>query len=142
MTILKFNPKSFLIPMIVALPLFISCKDKETAEENIPTTVQEATLEQKKQALENVAPTSTSTSASMATGAINPAHGQPGHDCAVPVGAPLNGGGTSSQSKPIQTINANGNTSSPVKPISGSGAINPPHGQPGHRCDIQVGDPL
>lgn len=25
---------------------------------------------------------------------------------------------------------------------SNSGKINPPHGQPGHRCDISVGQPL
>lgn len=137
MTISRFNPKSFLIVLLASAPFFISCKDKETVVET-PNTVQEATLEQKKQALQNVAPTSSQTINSSSTGgdlALNPPHGQPGHDCAVPVGAPLNGSGNSSTSPVLNKTNS-------VPPtISGNG-INPPHGQPGHRCDIKVGDPL
>ncbi|MDC8001690.1 hypothetical protein POV26_11625 [Aequorivita todarodis] len=137
MTIPRFNPKSFLIVLLAAAPFFISCKDKETPTDTT-NTVQEATLEQKKQALQNVAPatTTTTTTANSGNQAINPAHGQPGHDCAIPVGAPLNGGGTSSKTIQMNTDNAN-----PIKAFSGSG-LNPAHGQPGHRCDIKVGDPL
>ncbi|HNP68954.1 MAG TPA: hypothetical protein PKH16_13690 [Aequorivita sp.] len=137
MTISKFIPKSFLIPMLAALPLFISCKDEKKIEEKAPATTQEATLEQKKQALQNVAPTSTTTTNSSNNGgAVNPPHGQPGHDCAIPVGAPLNGGSGSTNATPT-TNKANAVPAS----ISGKG-VNPPHGQPGHRCDIKVGDPL
>jgi len=138
MTISKFIPKSFLIPMFIALPFFISCKDKEVSEEKATETVQEATLEQKKQALENVAPTSSSLNSTANTGggAVNPPHGQPGHDCAIPVGAPLNGASGSTNANPT-TNKANAVPAS----ISGKG-VNPPHGQPGHRCDIKVGDPL
>lgn len=135
MTISKFIPKSFLIPMVAALPLFISCKDEKKVEENAPAATQEATLEQKKQALQNVAPTSTTTTnSSKSGGAVNPPHGQPGHDCAIPVGAPLNG----AQGSTTPAINK---TNAVPASISGNG-VNPPHGQPGHRCDIKVGDPL
>ncbi len=135
MTIPKFNPKSFLIVLLASAPFFISCKDKTaTAEEPVNKT-QEATLEQKKQTLQNVAPTTNTTSVSGDL-AINPAHGQPGHRCDIPVGAPLNGTSESSNSAPA--INK---TNQVPASISGNG-INPPHGQPGHRCDIKVGDPL
>ncbi len=65
--------------------------------------------------------------------ALNPAHGQPGHRCDIPVGAPLN-------SVPATTTN-NAESGSPVI-NSGEVKLNPAHGQPGHRCDIKVGDPL
>ena len=81
--------------MVAAFPLFMSCKDEKVAEQT-PAATQEATLEQKKQALENAAPASTTINAASNGGAVNPPHGQPGHDCKIPVGAPLNGaaGGT------------------------------------------------
>lgn len=134
----KINSKSFLILLLIPSLFFISCNDSEKKVENEAETVQEATLEQKKQALENVAPTQSSTNTS-GNVAINPAHGQPGHDCAVPVGAPLTGSGSSTitpKASPIQTNNA-----VPAQ-TSGGGNLNPAHGQPGHRCDIKVGDPL
>jgi len=37
----------------------------------------------------------------------------------------------------VQTV-----TTQPVIPITAKAARNPPHGQPGHRCDIAVGAPL
>lgn len=54
------------------------------------------------------------------TASVNPEHGQPGHDCSVPVGAPL---GNSNQ-------------------VSRSSEVNPPHGEPGHDCTVPVGAPL
>lgn len=60
---------------------------------------------------------------------LNPPHGEPGHDCALPVGAPLNGAKAASPSTTPAT--ATGNTK-----------INPPHGQPGHDCAVPVGSPL
>ena len=137
MTFSKFIPKSFLIPMVAAFPLFMSCKDEKVAEQT-PAATQEATLEQKKQALENAAPASTTINAASNGGAVNPPHGQPGHDCKIPVGAPLNGaaGGTNATSMPAMN-----QTKATPAAISGNG-VNPPHGQPGHRCDIKVGDPL
>jgi hypothetical protein len=55
-----------------------------------------------------------------AKGMLNPAHGEPGHRCDIPVGSPLN----------IPTA------------APAVARMNPPHGEPGHRCDIPVGSPL
>ena len=78
---------------------------------------------------------------------VNPAHGQPNHRCDIPVGAPLNSAanGTTTPSQPnqvqmqpqVQTIVQ----PSTVKTVTPKG-MNPPHGQPNHRCDIPVGAPL
>lgn len=57
---------------------------------------------------------------------INPPHGEPGHDCAVPVGQPLSSG-SSNQSGPVIEQESN---------------LNPPHGEPGHDCAVPVGQPL
>ncbi len=137
MTLPKFKFKSILVLIFISTALLMSCKDKDQVSEIKTNTVQEATLEQKKQALENFAPTSTTTVSSNGDLAINPAHGQPGHRCEIPVGAPLNGSGKTN-SAPVQTEMNKAKTPAPT---SGSG-INPAHGQPGHRCDIKVGDPL
>ena len=73
----------------------------------------------------------------------NPAHGKPGHNCALAVGAPLN---QTIAAQP-QTINTN----IPVQPtavavsppVNTSGKkLNPKHGEAGHRCDLAVGAPL
>lgn len=50
---------------------------------------------------------------------VNPPHGNLGHRCDLPVGAPL----TPTKSSDIVLLN-------------------PAHGMAGHRCDIPVGDPL
>lgn len=85
---------------------------------------------------------------------MNPAHGQPGHRCDIPVGAPLNSppGKTAQPQTTTQAtritptasgtpaiLNANPVAAAPVETKPG---MNPPHGQPGHRCDIAVGAPL
>jgi hypothetical protein len=89
-----------------------------------------------------VQPASTSSTAS---GKLNPAHGQPGHDCAVAVGAPLN-------SKPAQAatkvatpkINVSQPASNSAVPVLNEKGqrLNPAHGQPGHDCAVAVGAPL
>lgn len=85
--------------------------------------------------------------------ALNPAHGQPFHNCAIAVGAPLNSAPQLSpapqavvpqQNSANTSINANPVFPSPV-PAKATGpkpALNPAHGQPNHRCDIAVGAPL
>lgn len=71
---------------------------------------------------------------------INPAHGQPGHRCDLAVGAPLiNTDGSPVPAASPQNINA---TPAQQQPVPAGLKINPPHGQPGHRCDLQVGAPL
>lgn len=141
MKISRFNLKSLIVALLVGAPLFISCKDKTTTVEEPVSATQEASLEQKKQALENVSPTTNTINASGDV-ALNPAHGQPGHRCDIAVGAPLNGTAEKSNTTTTpQKIDLNNMNATPP-PTSGGGKLNPAHGQPGHRCDIKVGDPL
>ncbi len=65
-----------------------------------------------------------------ATAQLNPPHGEPGHDCAVPVGAPLNSGNTAPAVAPSS------------QPANANAKLNPPHGEPGHDCAVPVGAPL
>ena len=82
------------------------------------------------------------------TKGINPAHGQPGHRCDIAVGAPLNSAPTQQvQATQGQTVQVNPNqqkmvTTTTAAPVKVAKGMNPPHGQPGHRCDIAVGAPL
>ena len=91
---------------------------------------------------------------------MNPSHGQPGHRCDIPVGAPLNsppgkGATTTTPATPgkaytvTSTPNKTTATNSGVPallstpaPVTTAPGMNPPHGQAGHRCDIAVGAPL
>lgn len=91
--------------------------------------------------------------------ALNPEHGMPGHRCEIPVGAPLtsnpedyannpNAPGASAQPQMPQggpVIETKINPSAPSSPATSSGGskrLNPAHGEPGHDCNIPVGDPL
>ena len=73
---------------------------------------------------------------------MNPPHGQPNHRCDIAVGAPLNSKPVPAQTQattaaqPQVTMKQIPNTQ---KTLPG---MNPPHGEPGHRCDIAVGAPL
>ena len=74
---------------------------------------------------------------------INPPHGQPGHRCEIPVGAPLNSAprqNTTTQN--VQTQPKVVTSTVPSQKTATAPGMNPPHGEPGHRCDIAVGAPL
>jgi len=85
---------------------------------------------------------------------LNPPHGQPNHRCDIAVGAPLNapvGMNPSTQAKPQtqpqmqikpQPQSQPVNTVPQASPVQTTAGLNPPHGQPNHRCDIAVGAPL
>jgi hypothetical protein len=76
---------------------------------------------------------------------MNPPHGQPGHDCAIAVGAPLNSAPAAAPAQGSNTITpAFSPASAPVNQVPAATApgMNPPHGQPGHDCAIAVGAPL
>jgi hypothetical protein len=94
---------------------------------------------------------------------MNPSHGQPGHRCDIPVGAPLNSPVTKPASTTTAAATQSGTTSQSFtvtppennavpallstetansKPVTTAEGTNPVHGQPGHRCDIAVGAPL
>ena len=102
------------------------------------------------------APKTTTLSGNTATAkaGLNPAHGQPGHRCDIAVGASLS---TPVAASTPQVNSVTSNTTTPsaqistpsTSPISkpsalsaGSGKLNPPHGQPGHDCAVEVGKPL
>lgn len=90
--------------------------------------------------------------------ALNPPHGQPGHRCDIPEGAPLSSPPQqanqhqpamptpAAQAAPVAP-NAPSMNVQPQMPAQKtapgfSGKANPEHGQPGHRCDLQVGEIL
>lgn len=83
---------------------------------------------------------------------MNPPHGQPKHRCDIPVGAPLNSPVAKTATAPKTTVvstpaTTNTTTVPPLLATSPEVAptpegMNPPHGQPKHRCDIAVGAPL
>lgn len=136
MNLPKFKLKSILALVLISTALFTSCKDKDQVTEIETNATQEATLEQKKQALDNYTPNSNTTTNSSDNLAVNPAHGMPGHSCEIPVGAPLTNAGAAKVA-PVKVEMNKTNTT----PTTSTG-LNPAHGQPGHRCDIQVGAPL
>jgi hypothetical protein len=81
---------------------------------------------------------------------LNPPHGEPGHICEIGVGEPLpdgNHGDVQILDAPpgldvTTTIVSPPTGGSPTATMGGSGRINPPHGEPGHVCEIPVGEPL
>ncbi len=88
--------------------------------------------------------------------ALNPEHGKPFHRCDISVGAPIDSApqqNAAPQAIPQQSAsNTNFNTTpiAPALAAPGSApqatgpkpALNPAHGEPHHRCDLQVGAPL
>ncbi|MCP9764009.1 hypothetical protein EGI31_13720 [Lacihabitans soyangensis] len=93
--------------------------------------------------------------ATKGTARLNPAHGQPGHDCAIPVGAPLKNSVASApapakavaQPIPVETKAVAAPAAAPAVAGPNFNAnpnvkINPAHGQPGHDCAVAVGAPL
>ncbi len=99
---------------------------------------------------------------------MNPPHGQFGHRCDIAVGVPLDSPpgtgkstppGTSQSTAPYQVTTSPSTASQPNSPVQitttplstgqsnapvqpTAPGMNPPHGQPNHRCDIAVGMPL
>ncbi len=81
---------------------------------------------------------------------MNPPHGQPGHRCDINVGAPLNSKPAPANTQPVvtttptpaQTQPSNVSIKEVPNTVKTAPGMNPPHGEPGHRCDISVGAPL
>ena len=119
----------------------IACQSEEV-EEDLPVTISTDSSS----VLPPVTP-ATQTDAALSVPALNPAHGQPFHDCTIAVGAPLANRQTtvnpSVQSlPPAQSLPAVPPLQ-PVLPSLRSGMkLNPAHGKPGHKCEIAVGAPL
>ena len=73
---------------------------------------------------------------------LNPPHGQPGHICEIPVGSPLPSTPAitpvNTSAAPVASLNTPAQVSAGGKAVR----LNPPHGEPGHICEIPVGSPL
>ena len=158
------------IPLIIfaAAALTVSCTKKanENSVTNTPKVTETPAPENatnQTSAPENATSQTSSpesnTVASNDKPALNPAHGQPYHRCDIAVGAPIDSPAPVQnaapqmipQSAPNAGFNTNPITPSPAPSapsVSSSAAIgpkpalNPPHGEPHHRCDLQVGAPL
>jgi hypothetical protein len=97
--------------------------------------------------------TTTTTATTVTPPGMNPPHGQPKHRCDIPVGAPLNSPVAKTTTTPktavvsTPTVTSTSNAvpsllaTTPEATPTPEG-MNPPHGQPKHRCDIAVGAPL
>ncbi len=107
-----------------------------TQQQNVVTTAPQTTM---------VSPATTTVTAP----GMNPPHGQPGHRCDINVGAPLNSKPAPANVQPVVTTT----TPAPTQPsnvtvkevpntVKTAPGMNPPHGEPGHRCEISVGAPL
>ncbi|MRX39222.1 hypothetical protein GJU43_08045 [Flavobacterium sp. LC2016-23] len=122
------------------------------------TTTQTAQTMQVNPGKQVVTTTTTAAPVKVAKG-MNPSHGQPGHRCDIPVGAPLNSpkasttatasapsqGGSFSQKITVTPPPAKSNVPALLSTETTNQVaegMNPAHGQPGHRCDIPVGQPL
>jgi hypothetical protein len=75
---------------------------------------------------------------------MNPPHGQPNHRCDIAVGAPLNSKPATAQPTTVNTTAQQPQVTMKEIPNTTKTApgMNPPHGEPNHRCDIAVGAPL
>lgn len=123
---------------------FLACNSnkQQPAQEFTPTPTGLQGIQ--KPAANNSTPTSSQASSN--SGALNPAHGQPGHSCAIPVGAPLSSAPapastTQEAVKPQPTTEVTQQVATPSVNEKGQ-KLNPAHGMPGHSCEIPVGAPL
>lgn len=155
--------KIFLLGVLSSV-LFVSCKKEEVKPvEETQQPAQpfsgEAWLKQtvggqNQQPVQQQAVQQSTTTQMQTTAGLNPPHGQPGHRCEIPVGAPLDSKPaqktqpqttqvvtTKPAEQPVMKINSNSGSTT-ITGTSTSPGMNPPHGQEGHRCDIAVGAPL
>ena len=139
--------------LLFALVLLTACNAGSARKKSSaapPASLPSVTAAPASQPANSPAPVTTTT-ATPATG-VNPPHGQPGHRCDLAVGAPLNGQaspsvvipGNQQQNNKVITQPSPATTTMPMPAnTSGKGVrLNPPHGQPGHDCSVQVGQPL
>jgi hypothetical protein len=115
---------------LVAL-VFSSCQSESGKKETVITPTPTG-----------VNSTSTETTATGEKPAVNPAHGQPFHDCALPVGAPLVASDLPAQPD-ASTAPVNMQPQVQQQPATSQEVrLNPAHGAPGHKCELPVGAPL
>lgn len=149
---MKIISKIFILPLLVYT---LGCSEAEkktsTLSDKTEPTISADTTESNNSAqaepllkqadpvasdqLESV-PTETSKTAVV----LNPPHGQPGHDCAIPEGAPLNP--QAAKSPATSAVQATNPMQLKSPQSAAAPKLNPAHGLPGHDCAIAVGAPL
>lgn len=142
--------KNLIYHSVIILFLALSCApaQKETQQQSNPQQLNQMQIMRLKQDEAALTSPRTQTATAPVQSSepvrLNPPHGQPGHICEIPVGSPL-------PSTPVRTnANSVAVSASPQNPNNAANAptasntvrLNPPHGQPGHICEIPVGSPL
>lgn len=143
-----------ILPVIITtFALLVSC------EKSAQTTAKDAAASKTAPEAPVTPATNNANTASTNTAgrpALNPAHGEPHHRCDIAVGAPIDSEPVAQNAAPQMTQPAAPATSFNTNPIAPSNApasapvtatgpkpaLNPAHGQPHHRCDLEVGAPL
>lgn len=144
-----------LIYTICILSLFACTNNKqEAAQTYTPTPTGLQGIQSSNGGNTTTSNTAATTSSNANSGALNPAHGAPGHRCDIAVGAPLNSPAPTTTAAAPQVVTTQQTTapvSTPVTPqatatvpaVNEKGQkLNPAHGMPGHKCEIEVGAPL
>lgn len=161
--------KKISIVLFAAAAFTVSCKNTKTTESQTKdgSEVAATPAGENTAAADNATGTAATaqntatatTSADPNRPALNPAHGEPYHRCDIQVGAPLDSPAPvqapAPQVIPQQAPVSNNFNTNPIAPSAAPApsvsstsslgpkpALNPPHGEPHHRCDLQVGAPL
>lgn len=146
--------KSLFLISVVAIFAVVSCAPAQNeSKQNQPQPLNQTQIMRLKQDASAVSSTGTPAMAAPAQGntavKLNPPHGQPGHICEIPVGSPLPTTTARTAANPVSNttappaVNFNSAPVAPAAPAASSTVrLNPPHGQPGHICEIPVGSPL
>ena len=141
-----------ILPAAAAL-LLLACQNKNGGEGSaVPASPSNSNSPAASVPMNTPTTTSTAQPGPTAPG-LNPPHGEPGHVCEIPVGQPLDGSGSAATSSPqditIDPSTLNGGTTTITPSMTQPGAVgttapgmNPPHGEPGHVCEVPVGQPL
>lgn len=148
--------KNYIGLLLLAGLALNSCKNEQETKESTQTAVIPFTEVGNKMRNEAAAKVATPTNTTATNAPIvatakgmNPPHGQAGHRCDIPVGAPLNSPATPAQpnskvtTTPQMTVTPTTSATATTTPTTPTPeGMNPPHGQEGHRCDIAVGAAL
>lgn len=153
-TVTTVDPnKQIIMPRVAPIPTGNTTvqQPQQPAQTITPEQMQQMQMQQQN--------TSTNNQVAATKPGMNPPHGQPGHQCGIPVGAPLNSNANSAPATPkagSATTTQQMTITPPAQTTSSAPAIlnpntagtvtepgmNPPHGEPGHQCGIPVGSPL
>ncbi|MBW8334186.1 MAG: hypothetical protein K0M40_19370 [Prolixibacteraceae bacterium] len=156
--------KSILLFAAVGLITMVSCtpakKESKPAQVQQQNQASQTIVQPDTSAIIRSVPATSAVNAAATPPKLNPAHGQPFHRCDIAVGSPLDAAPAKPAATAIKTgaaptlenaarlNNPQANpapTPSAPTVANASGTppkLNPPHGQPFHKCEIPVGSPL